>query len=261
MASARRFPKCGLLLLLGTALGFHAAAQSIIFSPVADTFLSQEYPGSNFGAMGFVNAGTTENFTAHRALYRFDIASGIPAGSTITSARLVLEVIGSPSNGYDVPDVGLHRMLRAWGEGDNTASTPRNAGAAGPGEANWMHRFAGTSSTWGMPGGQAGIDYLEAASVVRPVFDIDGYVFGSTTRMVSDVQGWLDHPEEAFGWMVLVQDETTQFTARRYGSREAVPAYNVPQLQVDYRVPEPAASALLMLGGGAIVIRRRSCRA
>jgi len=228
---------------------FPAPAQSLVLNPVADTFISEEYPNSNFGAMGYVNVGTTETFSAHRALYKFDVAGAVPAGSTIVSARLILEVTRIPSNGYDVSDVGLHRMLRDWGEGDNNATTPRNAAAADLNEANWHSRFAGTSSTWGVSGGQAGLDYLTQASAVEPIFGVDGYTFDSTTALIADVQHWLNSPGANFGWMAISQQEDLQFTARRFGSSEASPTYNVPQLLVDFiGVPEPTAAAFMIAG-------------
>ena len=36
----------------------------------------------------------------------------------------------------------------------------------------------------------------------------------------ADVQYWLDHPQSNFGWMLICQTESENFTARRFGSRE-----------------------------------------
>jgi hypothetical protein len=238
-----------------------AGAQSVVLNPVADTFISEQYPNSNFGAMGYVNVGATENFTTHRALYKFDIAGAIPAGSIITSARLLLEVTRIPNNGYDVSDVGLHRMLRDWGEGDNNADKPSNAAPADPNESNWGYRFAGTSSTWGVPGGQAGVDYLAGASVLQQILAVDGYEFGPTATLTQDLQFWLDNPGANFGWMAISQQEDSQFTARRFGSREALPTYNVPRLLVDFiGVPEPSSAALVLGGSLGLYALRRTRR-
>src|SRR5437762_2179927 len=68
--------------------------------PIADTTLSENYPSNNFGAMKFVNSGTTQNLTKNRALFAFDIAGAIPQGSKIKAAGLTLEVTKLPADGY-----------------------------------------------------------------------------------------------------------------------------------------------------------------
>jgi len=53
--------------------------------------------------------------------------------------------------------------------------------------------------------------------------------------MVADVQLWLDNPQTNFGWILVCNDETDGFTARRFGSREDT--NNAPQLFIDYLPP------------------------
>jgi hypothetical protein len=88
------------LTLLGTALAalasVHAACGAVTnLSSSADTTLSENWPSNNFGGMSFVNAGTTQNLTRNRGLYKFDVAGVIPAGSLIRTVSLVLENTGS----------------------------------------------------------------------------------------------------------------------------------------------------------------------
>ena len=45
------------------------------------------------------------------------------------------------------------------------------------------------------------------------------YTWGTTAQMVADAQSWLDNPTTNFGW-ILIGDETTIVTTKRYGSRE-----------------------------------------
>jgi hypothetical protein len=104
-----------------------------------------------------------------------------------------------------------------------------------------------------VPGGQAGLDYVAVPVAITPVFDVDGYQFGPTPGLTGDVQFWLENPGQNFGWMLICQQENLQFTARRYGSREAVPSFNVPRLLIDFdRVPEPGAASLFT--GGALLV-------
>src|SRR5437588_12887492 len=105
--------RCVLLFLLSSSVLFALPALAVTtnITFVADTTLSENWPSNNFGGMTFANAGTTQNFTRNRALFKFDVAASVPAGSKIKSASLVLEVVGKPQDGYNFADFGLHRML------------------------------------------------------------------------------------------------------------------------------------------------------
>jgi hypothetical protein len=243
-ASAR-----SLILLL--AMGAHA--DSILLFPVADTTLSQNWAANNFGGLPFFNAGTTQNFTTNRALLKFDVAGVIAAGARITSVSLTLEVTREPGDGYNLSDFGLHRLLRDWGEGDNVtpagSTSPGSGAPADPGEANWVYRFAGSANVWGAPGGAPGVDYEPQPSAVTTIYGVGDspYTFGSTPQMVADVQAWLDQPQSNFGWLLLSQAESLDFTARRFGSRED--SLNTPQLVVEFSpIPEPRTAELFVVG-------------
>ena len=222
------------VLLFTTAQG----AELVELNPVADTFIAEYFPDKNFGGMTFFNGGTTQNYTTNRGLMKFNLASVIPGGSKILSVSLTTEVTGQPDEPWNSALFGLHRMLRDWGEGDNTSSLPRNAAAAGTNEACWTHRFTFTPETWGQPGGQSGLDYFAGASALTWVYQAgEPYTFDSTPALVADAQLWLDQPGTNFGWMLIVQNETVNFTARRFGSRES--AFDAPRLEVQFQPPPP----------------------
>lgn len=230
-------------LLLTTAQG----AELVELNPTADTFIAEYYPDKNFGAMTYLNGGTTQNYTTNRGLMKFNPASVIPGGSKILSVSLITEVTGQPDEPWNSALFGLHRMLCDWGEGDNTGSLPRNAAAAGTNEACWTHRFAFTPGTWGQPGGQAGVDYSPDASTLTWVYQAgEPYAFESTPELVDDVQLWLDQPGTNFGWMLIAQNEIQNFTARRFGSRES--ALDAPRLAVEYQPPPPIDSITAATG-------------
>jgi hypothetical protein len=60
------------------------------------------------------------------------------------------------------------------------------------------------------------------------------YTFAST-NLVADVQFWLDHPTNNFGWIMISHSESTMATARRFGSRED--SRNAPALTVVFTPP------------------------
>jgi hypothetical protein len=127
-----------------------------------------------------------------------------------------------------------------WGEGNKT--TPTNSPNAGTGspattnEANWYYRLAYTTNLWTLPGGAATNDYSPIASSSQTIYGLadSPYTFGSTPALVTDVQFWLDQPQYNFGWMLLCESENTDFSARRFGSRED--SNFPPELQIEYLI-------------------------
>jgi hypothetical protein len=225
-------------LFVAQSVSYMAAGAVINLAPIADTTLSQNYPSNNFGGLDFANSGTTQNFTKNRALFRFDITNAIPAYSKIKNAELVLEVTKIPVDGFNPTDFALHRVLRAWGEGNKT--TPTNSPGAGTGalattnEATWFFRFAFTTNTWSQPGAGPTNDYVAAISSFQTIYGLGDspYTFSTTALMAADVQAWLDFPQTNFGWILVSQDESVDFTARRFGSRENTNF--APRLQIEY---------------------------
>ncbi len=228
------------------------AVESTNLNPIADTCIAQSFPDKNFGATWFFTAGTTQNYTTNRGLMKFDLTSAIPAGSKILSVLLTVEVTGQPDEPWNTSHFGLHRMLRDWGEGDNFApSKLGQAAPAGTNEANYTHRFAFTSETWGQPGGQAGLDYVPSPSSTTFIYQAgDPYTFDSTATLVADAQLWLDQQGTNFGWMLIVQNETENFTARRFGSRES--GSDAAKLSVTYQPPPPISK--ITAGNGSVLL-------
>ena len=72
--------------------------------------------------------GTTNRSAVRRALLAFDVAGEIPAGATITSAKLTMNM-GRTSGGS--ADVAIHRVLTSWAEGPSGAGR-KGGGAGGP---------------------------------------------------------------------------------------------------------------------------------
>ena len=248
-------------LICGLTLGLHAGlawSESVILTSVADTTLIGAEPDNNNGGQTFVNAGVTQNYTTNRGLFRFDIAGQIPAGSKITRVDLKLEVVGQPPQmDYHAAQFDLHRLLVSWGEGNKTNNPSLanpNPGLGEPAttnEATWNARFAFTTNLWTTPGGAATNDYapsLSASKFVYGVFDTP-YFFDSTPVMIADVQLWLDHPESNFGWILKSADESLNWTACRFGSRED--PQNAPFLAIEY---EPARIDRVQLSGNAITL-------
>jgi len=178
-----------------------------------------------------------------RSLINFDVASQIPAGSTITRVELTLRVTRSAGSSLNI---GLHRVLASWGEGNSDAGAPAGGGGVTPeaSDATWIHRFFGGAG-WINPGG----DFVAAASATRSFGGVGTYTFASSAGAVADVQAWLNTPAGNFGWL-LKGPETQNGNARRIATHEEPLATLRPRLLVEYTpIPAPAGAAVLLVLG------------
>lgn len=228
--------------LLGSWLITAARGETAYLTPVADTSLIEIAPTNNFGGARFFNAGTTQVGTRNHGLLRFDLTTAVPRGSRIVAAELSLEVVGKPADGFAAEVFQLRRMRRAWGEGNKRSPDPEHPGFgshAELSEATWLKPGLGEPNLWNEPGGLEGTDYAAESSSEQTIYGLPDspYLFASTPRLVADVQGWLDRPEENFGWMLRPRDESIRFTARRFGARED--ENQAPLLTLEF-VPPPS---------------------
>ncbi len=233
----RTFLLVSICALLGSVA---LRAETVSMRPVADTTLFESAPDDNMGGWTHVASGTTGNQggrTRNRALLRFDPTAAIPARARVTNAFLVLQVTKVPGNsgggGPVSSTFALHSMLRAWGEGEKLGD---RGFPADVGEATWNSRFAPDES-WGVPGGEAGVDFSADASATNRVLGKGPYQFGPTAGLLADVQAWLDNPAANAGWALLSQSEGSGKTARGFASRED-PAL-APVLVVEFAPPAP----------------------
>ena len=225
-------------------------ADVMTLHPSADTTLHEYFPENNLGGLLYFTAGTTQNRPRTRGLMAFDIAGALPAGATINSVSLTLEVIGQPVDGDTPSNFELHRMLVAWGEGGGNGLPPFLGAPAQLGEACWNSPAAVTGLNWGAPGGLAGVDFTAQRSGDTFIYGVNfsPYLFDSSFGLVADAQSWLDHPQSNFGWMMLTETEDEIFSARRFASRED--PFRAPLLQIEFTpVPEPSGALLLVMAG------------
>ena len=238
--------------------GTLAWAQTVTLTPLKDNTLFEDNGGNSNGAGQSVFAGETNFFGARRALLVFDIAGNVPAGATITSVELQLTMLQTIAGDHPMT---IHRLLADWGEAGSVSAAGAGVPAQ-PGDATWTARFF-PGSPWTTPGG----DFNAAPSATQIVGDNGPYSWGSTPQMVADVQGWLDAGSN-FGW-ILVGNEATAPTAKRFGSSENPVATARPELTINYTVGPPGAvptvsewglilMALLLVSLASVVFVRRS---
>lgn len=234
-------------------------AATVTIGPVKDNTIYQgtdPASGENFevntcGGGPDMFAGTTADGLLRRALLQFDIAGAVPAGSTINSVTLSVDVNRSGDN-QDAP-MTLHALTKLWGEGVVDCSGNRGGGVGAPantGDATWLDAEYQVTA-WTAAGGDFGAASASASITTRGTGSWDS---AANPGMVGDVQSWLDSPTGNFGW-VIVGDETRVSTTRRMSTREgSVP----PQLTIDF-TPTGDVFACCFTNGDCTVTDTTSC--
>lgn len=194
------------------------------------------------GSGSYLFTGNTRSMGVRRALLHFDVAGAIPAGSTIDSASLHLNMSMTIAGSENV---NLHPVLADWGEGASDASGMEGGGApSATDDATWIHTFF-NSAFWANSGG----DFSPMASATTAVDGNGVYTWGSAA-MMADVQSWLDDPMNNFGW-ILVGNESATTTAKRFDARENSTTPTPPTLCV--ALSAPAVSEIPTLGNLGVV--------
>jgi hypothetical protein len=202
-----------------------------ILTPSKDNTLYEDATGSGSNGVGdylFVGRTNQSSDSLRRAVIAFDLAANLPPAATVVSASLELHLSTAADSTPHL--ISLYRLTTDWGEGDSEA--PGQEGAPAPaavGDATWTHAVTPTTP-WLTPGG----DFTTTVSAQTSVGNINGdYTWATTPTLVADVQDWLNNPANNFGWLVL-GNETTNKTARRFNSRDNTEVSTQPRLTVQY---------------------------
>ena len=242
MRFARAFAGPAAILVL--VMTGDARAIQVTIGAVKDNTLYQSATGALSNGVGeHFFAGRTGQLADYirRGLVQFDIAGNIPAGATIQSVQLTLNMSKTPL-GAGARTISLHKVSAAWGEGASNDIGQEGSGtASAPGDATWIHTSYNTEF-WSAAGG----DFAVASSASLSVNALGFYTWGSTAAMVADVQAWYDSPGTNFGWL-LRGEEGTSATAKRFDTRENLIAANRPKLIIQYTLP-PQPPALDPIG-------------
>jgi len=218
--------------ILGTLNSSSHAGQVSITAKKDNTIFAESDTLSNGAGFHFF-VGNNGLGDARRGLLAFDVSSSVPAGATVDSVALVLNM--SKRVLPDTVTISVHLVNGDWGQAGSDALLEEGKGApAEAGDATWGHSmFPGTS--WSTPGG----DFAGVASASQSVADTMQYTW-SSAGMATDVQGWLDAPVSDFGW-IMVGNEQAIPTSRRFDTAENDTTSIRPTLMVWYTATATAA--------------------
>ena len=189
------------------------------YSGTVDSTIRQASASTNYGSSSTCEAdGDDGNGVDKSCLIRWQL-TGIPAGSTVQSARITLRVVDSSSNTY-----ALYGVLRAWNQPQVT----------------WQN--AANGSPWATAGALAATDR-------GPTI---GSVTGSGTKTiqlnasgVALVQSWVNGATN--GGIVVASTSNTD--GIDFLSSEGSPASQRPRLDITYLPPDPGGGGSGGAGG------------
>ena len=240
-----------MLLIAGPAV----RADSVNLTADRDVTLYSEADDKANGSGDYFFAGQTNGGDWRRGLVRFNV-SGIPAGSTINSVTLTLYMSRTIAGNENV---SLHRVLADWGEGaSNAGGQEGDPTSAELNDATWRYRFydpndPGSAPQWVTLGG----DYVGTASATTVVGNSNGSYTWSTASMAGDVSSWVNNSSSNFGW-ILIGNETTQPTAKRFNSRTSSNTSRRPQLSVNF-TPPATTGACCFTDGSCQILSQTNC--
>jgi hypothetical protein len=249
-----------------------AGAASMSLTATGDnTILDGSLANDNYGDNNPISSGAVTTLTQSSFL-RFDVSALDGLYSTIDSITLRLFYADDTTAGAGtaVVTTDVHAITaanRAWIAGTS-------AGGAGTGESTW-NNLAHSATPWA---GSAGLS--------TAVTDYDSTVLGSQTIDLSDlpaagtafnftftgtsaeltalIDTWMvdnvDNSQANPGLLMRDPSPTFDGTRNRFtaSSMEDANAALRPELIVNYTaIPEPSSTALLGLGGLALILRRR----
>lgn len=223
-------PTLLLTLLLTSLAAMPVSADMAYITADRDTTLIEDASGAVSNGSGpSIFAGHTNQsiYGIRRALIRFDVASALPEDAIID--RVFLSLYQSSGNA-EPGEFSLHRVLGDWGEGASF-STGGSGAVAEAGDATWLHSFY-DYDYWVQQGGH----FVPHASGTATVAGRDFQTWQSTQHMVNNVRHWLHDPERNFGWLVM-GDENTRGSVKRFASRESSNSDQQPMLIVEYHLP------------------------
>ncbi len=206
------------------------------YAGTRDTRIDILSPNVNLGGLREVGADGTLPLEAIAGLLRWDITA-VPAGVTVHSASLTLNITNNSVNTYEI-----YELKRNWVET----------------EATWNRAMA--ASNWQTAGAQGSLDRGNVVLGTVTATGLGSFTIQLNEAGIDVVQRWVDEPATNFGF--IVQDyaganDRTDFSSRQTVTVDSRPKFTVsflpPSSLPENQVPtvEAGADQTVFLSGGA----------
>eukprot|EP00055_Hartaetosiga_balthica_P001902 m.2224 g.2224 ORF g.2224 m.2224 type:complete len:303 (-) comp1738_c1_seq1:277-1185(-) len=185
--------------------------------------------------------GTISLGLNRRSLVYFDVSdlrNDISSTNEIESASFILyeRRINWPKDS----EITVHRILEPWNEGMSSAVGGKCADSTAD-DASWTLRRVGDNSTWsGGPGGS--FDPIPSATI-QVASGGEEYLW-TGDGLLRDVREWVNRTAPNYGWIVI-GDESSEQTAKSFGSREFADETKWPHLILELTSPANKGSRVV----------------
>lgn len=185
------------------------------YAGTRDAYIAKDNPATNFGTATSVIADGDTNGAGNdaRALFRWYVTD-IPVGSTVQSARIVLQVSNPSTQTYE-----FYRVYRYWSET----------------QATWNEAQTGTA--WQIAGADGSLDRGQTVRGAVTATAAGTMTVALNSVGVSMVQAWVNEPTSNFG-VILLDPANTDGLA--FASKESATPGQRPKLEVTYTPPAAA---------------------
>lgn len=191
---------------------------SVAYAGNTDTKIASKKATTNYGNDAKM---TIDGDPDEAGLFRWDV-SAIPAGSTVTSVTIDLNVTGSSKDTYEV-----YALQRAWNE---LAAT-------------WQ-RYA-NGANWATAGASGAADQQSAVLGTLAAASKGVYRINLNAAGVTAVQAWINNPSANYG--IIIKDYSTS-KAVEFTTSETKTASQRPKLTINFTTPPANQQPVVNVG-------------